>query len=62
MKTIKAIFDGEKVILPDDIDQLEPGEVILVFGAGHELAWVRAQEGALTKVWDNDEDAAYDSV
>ena len=62
MKTIKAIFDGEKVVLPDDLEHLEPCEVILIFGAGQELPWLRAQEEALASVWDNDEDATYDSM
>lgn len=62
MKAIKVIFDGEKVVLPDDISELQPGEVILVFGAGQDMDWIRAQESALERAWDNEEDAVYDSV
>lgn len=64
MKAIKARFDGEKVILPEDLEDLKPGDVILVFGASknNDLVWLVAQEQALAKAWDNDEDAAYDSL
>ncbi len=62
MKTIKAHFDGKRVILPDDIGETEPGEIILVFGALGELAWIQAQGQSLAKVWDNEEDGVYDSL
>jgi len=67
MVAIKAHFDGEKVVLPDDIPTVAPGEVILIFPdlADHTSesdSWMKAQEPAFTKVWENDEDAIYDSM
>jgi hypothetical protein len=31
-------------------------------GAAESRAWLRAQEGAATKLWDNDTDAGYDAL
>ena len=46
---------------------LPPGEVIVIFekdnGTRQETtAWMKAQEAAFARVWDNDEDAAYDQL
>ena len=66
MVVIKAHFDGEKIVMPDTARGLPPGEVILIFenGAGSREteAWMRGAESAFAKVWDNPEDAAYDSL
>jgi len=67
MRAIRAKFDGKKIIVPDGVSGLLPGEVIVVFdergnGAAVDDAWVNAQEDALRKVWDNDEDAIYDDL
>ena len=62
MKTIRAVFDGEKIVLPDEFTGLEPGEVLLVVAGAQDLDWVKAQEESLAKVWDNDEDSAYDAM
>jgi hypothetical protein len=65
MKAIKAHFDGKNVVVPPDAEGLPPGEVLLIFNDSSEspdLAWLRAQEPAFAKVWDNDEDAAYDEL
>jgi len=67
MHVMKGTFDGEKVIIPDDVRGLPPGEVIVVFenGAGRggeSQAWTQIQESAFAKAWTNDEDAIYDAL
>jgi len=67
MIAIKARFDGEKIILPEEARGAPPGDVILVFAsdpaqARERLAWTRAEDLAFAKAWDNDEDAIYDSL
>jgi len=67
MHAVRAIFDGEKVIVPGEVRGLPPGQVIVVFEdateSGEEAqAWTRIQESALTKAWTNDEDAIYDTL
>jgi len=65
MLAIKAQFDGEKILLPKDVAEMAPGEVIVIFeseqGHGEEAgAWMRIQQDAFARAWDNPEDAAYD--
>jgi hypothetical protein len=67
MKAIKTRYDGEKVIVPDELKGLPPSEVILVVQdqpvrATESSVWAKAQEAAFAKVWDNDEDAVYDAM
>lgn len=67
MHVIKGHFDGEKVIVPEEVRGLPPGDVIIVFENGAHRAsethtWMRAQESSFGKVWNNDEDAVYDSL
>jgi hypothetical protein len=66
MVAIKAQFDGEKIVLPDDLRGRPPQEVILVFGADagdlENQAWLKAQEATFGKAWDNSEDAVYDQL
>jgi hypothetical protein len=66
MVAIKASFDGEKIVLPDVLRGLPPQEVIVVYQAVNQGAddqgWLKAQEESFAKVWDNDEDAVYDSL
>ncbi len=62
MKAIKAKFDGKNVILPDDLEDIAPGDIILVFGVTGEIEWLQAQQQSLAKVWDNEEDAVYDNL
>jgi len=67
MLAIKARFDGRKVILPKTVRRTTPGEVIVVFTPSAEAkeeaqAWLKAQERAFAKVWNNDEDAVYDTL
>ena len=67
MKAIKAHFDGQKVIFPEEAHDVPPGEVIVIFqsdsSSESETAhWMKAQEAAFEKAWDNDEDAVYDSL
>ena len=67
MLAIRARFDGRNVILPDGFAGPPPGKVILIFEnterqATDDRSWQEAQQAALQKVWDNDEDAVYDSM
>ena len=65
MLAIKAQFDGEKVILPEEARGAPPGEVVVIFQNGggdrrYSDPWIKAQEATFAKAWDNDEDAIYD--
>ena len=65
MKAIKAHFDGKNIVVPPDVEGRPPGEVLLILNDASkdaDSAWLRAQEPAFAKVWDNDEDAAYDKL
>lgn len=62
MSTIRANFDGEKIVLPDAFHGLPPQEVIVIYKSAEDDAWVKAQEASFAKAWDNDEDAVYDSL
>lgn len=67
MVAIRAHFDGKKIVVPKGIRGVRPGEVIVVFpdgpgGEAESRAWLKAQEAAFAKVWDNDEDAVYDTL
>lgn len=66
MVAIKAHFDGEKIVLPEDLRGLPPQEVILIYAAddsaAESLAWLKAQEASFAKVWENEEDAVYDQL
>jgi hypothetical protein len=67
MVAIKARFDGKNIILPKEYRKGLPREVLVVFeGAAPEAEesrlWLKAQEQAFAKAWDNDEDAIYDSL
>ena len=67
MLAVKARYDGKKVILPKGVRKAPPGKVIIIFEDAPEppaeiKAWEKAQETAFTKVWDNAEDAIYDSL
>jgi hypothetical protein len=67
MVAIKAHFDGKNIILPEKYRKRLPREVLIVFeSAAPEAAenrlWLKAQEEAFAKIWDNDEDAVYDAL
>ena len=68
MLAVKATFDGQRVLLPEDLQGVPPGKVIVIFedsGAGGDeerSLWVKAQEAAFAKVWDNPEDEIYDRM
>ena len=66
MVAIKTQFDGEKILLPENLRGLPPQEVILVYETEGSLledqAWLKAQEASFAKAWDNDEDAVYDQL
>jgi hypothetical protein len=67
MVAVKAHFDGKNVILPEGFQSGLPGEVLVVFEdpapeAGEKRLWMKGQESAFAKVWDNEEDSIYDSL
>jgi hypothetical protein len=67
MVAIKAHFDGKTIIVPEDLRGAPAGDVLIIFqGLPHDLeekhGWMKAQEPAFAKAWDNDEDAVYDSL
>jgi hypothetical protein len=66
MVAIKTQFDGEKIVLPDNLRGLPPQEVIVIYSASDDSpidqAWLKAQEQTFAKAWNNDEDAAYDEL
>lgn len=67
MRVIKAQFDGKTIKLPKQLKQVAPGEVLVIFDSvpsdnGKRLSWLKAQEAAFAKVWDNDEDSIYDTL
>ncbi len=67
MLAIKARFDGKEIILPPSIPDVSPGEVVVVFEAAEAgpediRDWMKVQESAFAKVWENDEDSVYDSL
>jgi hypothetical protein len=67
MRAIKARFDGKAIRLPKDLRKAPPGEVVVIFqeerpDGDDSLSWLNAQETAFAKVWENDEDAVYDSL
>jgi hypothetical protein len=66
MVAIKAQFDGEKIVLPEEFRGLPPQDVIVVYEANENAletqAWLKAQEASFARAWDNDEDAVYDQL
>jgi hypothetical protein len=65
MVAIRAHFDGKKVIVPKDLQGARPGDVLVIFPSEPDAeddsaGWLKAQEGAFGKAWDNHEDAIYD--
>jgi len=66
MVAIKTTFDGERIVLPEALRGRPPQEVIIVCETNESEAtdssWLKAQEQTFAKAWDNDEDAAYDSL
>jgi len=63
---IKTQFDGEKIVLPENLRGLPPQEVIVIYEAEENAlesqAWLKAQEASFAKAWENDEDAVYDEL
>ncbi len=66
MVAIRTKFDGEQIMLPDELRGLPPQEVIVIYASqDNEVeaqAWLKAQEASFDKAWDNDEDAVYDQL
>ena len=66
MVAVKAHFDGETIVVPDELRGRPAQEVIIVYrpdqGSLDEQEWLKAQESTFAKAWDNDADSAYDHV
>ena len=66
MLAVKATFDGQCVVFPNDMRGVPPGRVIVIFedapDAEDRAVWLRAQEAAFARAWDNPEDAIYDHL
>lgn len=67
MRQIKTYFDGERIVIPDEVKGLPPCEVIIDFGNGdgaraESAAWTKLQEASFRDIWDNEEDAIYDTL
>lgn len=66
MLAVKATFDGERIVLPDELRGVPPGKVIVIFedaaDAEDRALWLKAQEAAFDKAWDNPEDEVYDRL
>jgi hypothetical protein len=67
MFAVKARYDGRKIVLPAKRPNAAPGEVVVVFPeprapAEERKGWLKAQEETFAKVWDNEEDAVYDTL
>jgi len=63
---VKATFDGQRIILPEDVRGVSPGNVIVIFedaaDAEDRALWLKAQEASFAKAWDNPEDEVYDNL
>ena len=67
MQAIKAHFDGKTIKVPKELRKAPPGDVLLIIPErsrqpDDSVSWLKAQETAFAKVWDNDEDAVYDQL
>jgi hypothetical protein len=67
MQAIKARFDGKTIKVPKELRKAPPGEVLVIIqeprpDRDESMSWLKAQETAFAKVWENDEDAVYDSL
>jgi hypothetical protein len=66
MVAIKTHFDGKAIKVPKELRGFPPSEILVIVPAGkpaiESATWSKSQETAFSKVWDNDEDAVYDSL
>jgi len=67
MLAIKAEYNGQTVVFKQAPHVL-PGPIIVIFESEEAdpedvgAQWLKAQERAFAKVWDNDADAVYDTL
>jgi len=63
---VKAKFDGKQIILPEDFERPEAGDVVVLFDADDwrtdDPAYLKAAEEALAKVWDNSDDDIFNTM
>jgi TusA-related sulfurtransferase len=67
MVAIRTHFDGKTIKVPEELRKAPSGEVLVIIQERRPeeddaSAWLKAQETAFAKVWDNQEDAVYDSL
>jgi TusA-related sulfurtransferase len=67
MKAIRTKFDGKTIRVPKQMRKAPAGDVLLVIpdraaNGKEDSGWLKAQEQSFAEVWDNDEDAVYDSL
>ena len=67
MLAVKARYDGKKVILPKLISRKAAADVIVIFNEpdpkdDEAELFAKAQHAAFDRVWDNEDDAIYDSL
>jgi hypothetical protein len=67
MVAIKTHYDGKTIKVPKELRNAPPGEILVIIPeprlqADDAAGWIKGQEAAFAKVWDNDEDAIYDSL
>jgi TusA-related sulfurtransferase len=67
MLAIRAHFDGKTIKVPKELRKAPPGEVLVIIqdsqpDADASVSWLKAQEAAFAKVWENDKDAVYDAL
>ena len=65
MLAIRAKYDGENIHIPRNIKHVPPCNVIVLFEdkeSSDKADWLKLQEQAIEKTWDNKEDSIYDQV
>jgi hypothetical protein len=65
MLAVRTTFDGKEIHVPPDARGIPPCSVIVLFEEGQpdsKAEWLKMQEQALAKAWDDKEDAVYDAL
>jgi hypothetical protein len=64
MLAIRARYNGKDIIFPEDAKGIPPCNVIVLFEdeVTQNADWLRIQEQALAKAWDEKEDSIYDNL
>jgi hypothetical protein len=65
MLAVRATYDGKEIHIPEDAKGIPPCNVIVLFEQeepAEDIGWLKIQEQALAKAWDDEEDAVYDQL